>query len=133
MRSAMPGYIAKKLCPELVIVPCNFEKARPPPSGHTASGSVFVGSESFGTRGSHGCVCPGVRFVCLAFCGVLLLRCAFLFLFAVDGLNWLAASSPLPSGPQYQAVGAEIRKVFAEYDPHFRCAAGVEFSLLSPT
>ncbi|CAG8467350.1 4573_t:CDS:10 [Dentiscutata heterogama] len=26
VRSAMPGFIAKKLCPELIIVPCNFDK-----------------------------------------------------------------------------------------------------------
>lgn len=26
VRSAMPGYIAKKLCPELIIMPLNFEK-----------------------------------------------------------------------------------------------------------
>lgn len=26
--AAMPGYIAKKLCPSLLIVPCNFEKYR---------------------------------------------------------------------------------------------------------
>ncbi len=25
VRSAMPGYIAKKLCPELIILPCRFE------------------------------------------------------------------------------------------------------------
>lgn len=28
VRAAMPGYIAKKLCPQLVIVPCHFEKYR---------------------------------------------------------------------------------------------------------
>ncbi|CAG8444496.1 24761_t:CDS:10 [Dentiscutata erythropus] len=28
VRSAMPGFIAKKLCPELIIVPCNFDKYR---------------------------------------------------------------------------------------------------------
>eukprot|EP00116_Pleurobrachia_bachei_P002949 sb/3463211/ len=28
VRSAMPGFIARKLCPNLVIVPCNFEKYR---------------------------------------------------------------------------------------------------------
>lgn len=28
VRAAMPGFIAKKLCPELTIVPCNFEKYR---------------------------------------------------------------------------------------------------------
>lgn len=28
VRAAMPGFIAKKLCPELVIVPCNFDKYR---------------------------------------------------------------------------------------------------------
>ncbi|XP_035211813.1 DNA polymerase kappa-like [Stegodyphus dumicola] len=28
VRAAMPGFIAKKLCPELVIVPCNFTKYR---------------------------------------------------------------------------------------------------------
>ena len=26
VRSAMPGFIAKKLCPSLIIVPCNFRK-----------------------------------------------------------------------------------------------------------
>ncbi|CAG8646438.1 6061_t:CDS:2, partial [Cetraspora pellucida] len=26
VRSAMPGFIARKLCPELIIVPCNFDK-----------------------------------------------------------------------------------------------------------
>ncbi len=26
VRSAMPGFIAKKLCPELIIIPNNFEK-----------------------------------------------------------------------------------------------------------
>lgn len=26
VRSAMPGYIAKKLCPQLVLVPLDFEK-----------------------------------------------------------------------------------------------------------
>jgi DNA polymerase kappa len=26
VRSAMPGFIAKKICPELVLIPCNFEK-----------------------------------------------------------------------------------------------------------
>lgn len=26
VRAAMPGFIAKQLCPELIIVPCNFEK-----------------------------------------------------------------------------------------------------------
>lgn len=24
VRSAMPGFIAKKLCPDLIIVPCNY-------------------------------------------------------------------------------------------------------------
>ncbi|XP_054723809.1 DNA polymerase kappa-like isoform X2 [Uloborus diversus] len=28
VRAAMPGFIAKRLCPELVIVPCNFDKYR---------------------------------------------------------------------------------------------------------
>lgn len=28
VRSAMPGFIARKLCPELVFVPCNFNKYR---------------------------------------------------------------------------------------------------------
>ena len=28
VRAAMPGFIARKLCPELVIVPCNFPKYR---------------------------------------------------------------------------------------------------------
>ncbi|XP_042908307.1 DNA polymerase kappa isoform X2 [Parasteatoda tepidariorum] len=28
VRAAMPGFIAKKLCPKLIIVPCNFEKYR---------------------------------------------------------------------------------------------------------
>ncbi|XP_077601114.1 DNA polymerase kappa-like [Stigmatopora nigra] len=28
VRAAMPGFIAKKLCPDLVIVPCNFDKYR---------------------------------------------------------------------------------------------------------
>ena len=28
VRSAMPGFIAKKLCPQLVFVPCNFDKYR---------------------------------------------------------------------------------------------------------
>jgi DNA polymerase kappa len=28
VRSAMPGFIAKKLCPQLVFVPCNFTKYR---------------------------------------------------------------------------------------------------------
>ena len=28
VRSAMPGFIAKKLCPELIIVKCNFQKYR---------------------------------------------------------------------------------------------------------
>ena len=28
VRSAMPGFIAKKLCPDLVFVDCNFEKYR---------------------------------------------------------------------------------------------------------
>ena len=28
VRSAMPGFIARKLCPQLVIVPCNFSKYR---------------------------------------------------------------------------------------------------------
>lgn len=26
VRAAMPGFIGKKLCPELIIVPCNFDK-----------------------------------------------------------------------------------------------------------
>ncbi len=26
VRSAMPGFIAKQLCPELILIPCNFEK-----------------------------------------------------------------------------------------------------------
>jgi DNA polymerase kappa len=26
VRSAMPGFIARKLCPSLVFIPCNFEK-----------------------------------------------------------------------------------------------------------
>ncbi|KAL4479510.1 hypothetical protein ABPG72_011832 [Tetrahymena utriculariae] len=26
VRSAMPGFIAKKLCPQLILIPCNFEK-----------------------------------------------------------------------------------------------------------
>ena len=26
VRAAMPGFIAKKLCPKLVIVPCNFKR-----------------------------------------------------------------------------------------------------------
>ena len=28
VRAAMPGFIAKKLCPGLIIVPCNFDKYR---------------------------------------------------------------------------------------------------------
>ena len=28
MRAAMPGFIAKKLCPDLIIIPCNFDKYR---------------------------------------------------------------------------------------------------------
>ena len=28
VRSAMPGFIAKKLCPDLVLVDCNFRKYR---------------------------------------------------------------------------------------------------------
>ncbi|EDK31392.1 DNA polymerase kappa protein (macronuclear) [Tetrahymena thermophila SB210] len=28
VRSAMPGFIAKKLCPQLILIPCNFEKYR---------------------------------------------------------------------------------------------------------
>lgn len=28
VRSAMPGFIARKLCPQLVFVPCNFQKYR---------------------------------------------------------------------------------------------------------
>jgi len=28
VRAAMPGFIAKKLCPQLVIVPPNFQKYR---------------------------------------------------------------------------------------------------------
>ena len=26
VRSAMPGFIGKKLCPELIFIPCNFQK-----------------------------------------------------------------------------------------------------------
>ena len=28
VRSAMPGFIAKRLCPQLIFVPCNFQKYR---------------------------------------------------------------------------------------------------------
>ena len=28
VRSAMPGFIGKKLCPELIFVPCHYEKYR---------------------------------------------------------------------------------------------------------
>lgn len=28
VRAAMPGFIAKELCPQLIIVPCNFDKYR---------------------------------------------------------------------------------------------------------
>ena len=28
VRAAMPGFIGRKLCPQLVIVPCDFEKYR---------------------------------------------------------------------------------------------------------
>ncbi len=26
IRSAMPGFVAKRLCPQLVLIPCNFQK-----------------------------------------------------------------------------------------------------------
>jgi DNA polymerase kappa len=28
VRSAMPGFVAKKLCPDIVFIPCHFDKYR---------------------------------------------------------------------------------------------------------
>jgi DNA polymerase kappa len=45
VRSAMPAYIAKKLCPQLILLPLNFSK-------YTAKGIVLINSINTSPRNS---------------------------------------------------------------------------------
>lgn len=50
VRAAMPGFIAKKLCPDLVIVPANFDKYRAVSAEVRATGKCGMMNEMRNSR-----------------------------------------------------------------------------------
>lgn len=60
VRAAMPGFIAKKLCPNLIIVPPNFDKYRAVSDEVRAPGKIHKHSDIYGPLILHN------RWVCMS-------------------------------------------------------------------